>query len=92
MAGNEGVMEDSIWVPMALAAMGTTLAFAASLLGHKTRGRGAYPIDASDDGVSSLRPRTERDSDAQERLPYLKMRNGSYRLGKVRLTLRQYDI
>lgn len=84
-------MRELIWVPLVLAAIGTVLACLVSLIGRKRGKRNTSSGDFSKDGISSLLPKTERDVDARERLPHLKMQNGSYRFGDVRLTLRQYD-
>lgn len=84
-------MREMIWMPLALAAIGTVLAFLVSLVGNKRRKDNAALSVAMYEGVSCLRPKTQRDSVARERLPHLKMQNGSYGLGEVRLTLRQCD-
>jgi hypothetical protein len=80
-----------VWVPLAVAVLGTAVAGLMSLADHR-RKKGDHPSHrAAREGVLSLMPRTEHDVDARERLPHLKMRNGDYELDEVRLTLRQSD-
>ena len=80
-----------VWVPLAVAVLGTAVAGLMSLADHRRERRDRPSHHAAREGVSSLMPKTERDVDARERLPHLKMRNGDYELGEVRLTLRQSD-
>jgi hypothetical protein len=89
--GNEGVMREMIWVPLAVAAIGTVLTFLVSLVGNKRRKDSAALSAAKNESVSCLRPKTRRDCNARNRLPHLRIQSGSYRLGEVRLALRQCD-
>ena len=86
-------MNDTLWVPLALATAGALVACLMSLLSNRGRNghEGADDQDAKD-GIESLRPKTYADEDARERLPYLMMKAGGYDPSKIRLTLRQPDL
>lgn len=82
--------DDMTWVPLAIAAAGTTLAWLMSLASRRREEDGSG--DRWRNAARFLRPKTYADENAAKRLPHLMMDDGGgYPLGDVDLRLRQSD-